>query len=288
MERTALDARTAIVAGFCLSMVLFALLAAYGLRRRTYPGFVRWTAASGLVALGLCLMALRGVLPDALSVLGANAAFATASVLRLSGSRQYLGLPAMPRAWWALPAAATALAAWFSIVHDSLGTRVAVSAAAMSLPALATAAAFLRAPEPGDRDLHRATGGLLLLVVVALAARAASAPSQGPVLFATGTVQTLLLLAAALLEAAWNVTFLMLNASRLERELRGALEDVSTLSGLLPICAWCKKVRHDDGYWQQIEHYLSERAGTQVTHGICPECSDTLRSRRRPAAGTSA
>lgn len=56
------------------------------------------------------------------------------------------------------------------------------------------------------------------------------------------------------------------------QELRVALDEVKRLSGLLPICAHCKSIRKDDGYWQQVEGYFSERVGTQFSHGICPDC----------------
>lgn len=59
---------------------------------------------------------------------------------------------------------------------------------------------------------------------------------------------------------------------RLIAELRNALEKVRTLSGMLPICAWCKKVRDDTGYWEQIEKYISNHSGALFTHSICPEC----------------
>ena len=55
-------------------------------------------------------------------------------------------------------------------------------------------------------------------------------------------------------------------------ELRAALDEVQVLSELLPICAWCGKVRDDAGYWQRLDHYLTSRSGTTFTHGICPEC----------------
>jgi hypothetical protein len=61
--------------------------------------------------------------------------------------------------------------------------------------------------------------------------------------------------------------------------LAEALGNVKVLSGLLPICAWCHKVRHDDGYWQQIEAYLSARTDASFTHGICPDCQHQLESR---------
>jgi CheY-like chemotaxis protein len=57
------------------------------------------------------------------------------------------------------------------------------------------------------------------------------------------------------------------------RKLRKALEEIRTLSDLLPICAWCKKIRDDAGYWQQIETYFREHSKTRFTHGICPECA---------------
>ena len=60
---------------------------------------------------------------------------------------------------------------------------------------------------------------------------------------------------------------------RLIRKLQNALEDIRTLRDLLPICAWCKKIRDDDGYWQQIETYFKDHSKTRFTHGICPECA---------------
>jgi PAS domain S-box-containing protein len=64
-------------------------------------------------------------------------------------------------------------------------------------------------------------------------------------------------------------------------ELQRALDDVQVLSKLLPICAWCKKVRDDKGYWEQIEHYFETHSHLQFTHGICPECIEKHHSRRR-------
>jgi len=64
--------------------------------------------------------------------------------------------------------------------------------------------------------------------------------------------------------------------SSMNDQLRNALADVKRLQGLLPICASCKKVRDDDGYWQQIESYISEHSDAKITHGICPECSVKL------------
>jgi PAS domain S-box-containing protein len=56
------------------------------------------------------------------------------------------------------------------------------------------------------------------------------------------------------------------------RRLHNALSEIRTLSGLLPICSYCKKVRNDQGYWSKIEQYVQEHSDTQFSHGICPDC----------------
>ncbi|HYA14607.1 MAG TPA: PAS domain-containing protein [Syntrophales bacterium] len=63
---------------------------------------------------------------------------------------------------------------------------------------------------------------------------------------------------------------------RLILELKEALSKIRTLSGLLPICAACKKIRNDKGYWEQLETYISERSEADFSHSICPECVNKL------------
>lgn len=63
---------------------------------------------------------------------------------------------------------------------------------------------------------------------------------------------------------------------RLIEELRKVIAEIKTLRSLLPICSSCKKIRNDDGYWQQIEAYISEHSDTRFSHGICPECLQKL------------
>jgi AmiR/NasT family two-component response regulator len=74
-----------------------------------------------------------------------------------------------------------------------------------------------------------------------------------------------------------------LHKHRMERErqelierLEAALAEVEQLRGLFPICAWCRKVRDDHGYWDSIEGYLAKHLNTQYTHGICQDCAKKL------------
>ncbi|BBO89551.1 HAMP domain-containing protein [Desulfosarcina ovata] len=60
------------------------------------------------------------------------------------------------------------------------------------------------------------------------------------------------------------------------RDLKDALEKVQVLTGMLPICSSCKKIRDDKGYWQQVEQFVSMHTGAQFSHGLCPECANRL------------
>ncbi len=60
------------------------------------------------------------------------------------------------------------------------------------------------------------------------------------------------------------------------KQLKSALQEVRTLKGLLPICANCKKVRDDEGYWQTVEKYISTKTDARFTHSICPDCLKDL------------
>ncbi len=68
----------------------------------------------------------------------------------------------------------------------------------------------------------------------------------------------------------------MVRRKEMIRELQNALAQVKTLSGLLPICASCKKIRDDSGYWTQVESYISTHSDIAFTHSICPDCAKKL------------
>ena len=63
---------------------------------------------------------------------------------------------------------------------------------------------------------------------------------------------------------------------KLISELQMAMDEVKKLSGFLPICSSCKKIRDDEGYWNQIESYIRDHSEVEFSHGICPECVKKL------------
>lgn len=67
-----------------------------------------------------------------------------------------------------------------------------------------------------------------------------------------------------------------LELRRSKRELEKALEEIKTLKGIIPICASCKKIRDDAGYWNNLEQYIESRSDAAFSHGICPDCAEKL------------
>jgi hypothetical protein len=75
---------------------------------------------------------------------------------------------------------------------------------------------------------------------------------------------------------------------RLNNELQLALDNVKVLTGLLPICANCKKIRDDKGYWEAVDGYFTKHSGVRFTHGICPDCIEKYFPELEPGTSKNA
>lgn len=90
---------------------------------------------------------------------------------------------------------------------------------------------------------------------------------------ALGIIAVLVAVSLALLYARYRLKQQSEQRFRAQAEaLAEALDRVQTLKGLLPICAWCKKIRDDNGYWTQVEAYVARHSAVEFTHSICPAC----------------
>jgi DNA-binding response OmpR family regulator len=74
-----------------------------------------------------------------------------------------------------------------------------------------------------------------------------------------------------------RIATLQQNLAQRVRELQSALDMVNKLSGLLPICSYCKRIRKEENRWQQLETYLSEHSEAEFSHGVCPDCYEQAR-----------
>jgi len=80
----------------------------------------------------------------------------------------------------------------------------------------------------------------------------------------------------ARVNAGVRILQLQKDLTRRVTELQEALANVTKLQGLLPICCYCKNIRNDQNYWQEVESYIGEHSGTRFSHGICPSCYETV------------
>lgn len=97
-----------------------------------------------------------------------------------------------------------------------------------------------------------------------------------PVLSESGEVETVICISK-------NITSRKQAEIKLKEEhdrLLEAMKEINTLSGLLPICSSCKKIRDDRGYWNLLESYIENHSDAQFSHGLCPACSDELYGRQ--------
>lgn len=101
---------------------------------------------------------------------------------------------------------------------------------------------------------------------------------------ASAVLQTVGDLEVSLFMVALFVSLLVAHLQLRNEELTRALAEVRTLAGLLPICAWCKKIRDDEGYWQKLEDYFQSRSQIKFTHGICADCYGEQTAGKRPVA----
>jgi sigma-B regulation protein RsbU (phosphoserine phosphatase) len=76
----------------------------------------------------------------------------------------------------------------------------------------------------------------------------------------------------ARIQTGARIAALQQNLAQRVRELQSALDMVKQLSGLLPICSYCKRIRKERDYWQQLESYLSEHSEAEFSHSVCPDC----------------
>jgi DNA-binding response OmpR family regulator len=80
----------------------------------------------------------------------------------------------------------------------------------------------------------------------------------------------------ARLDVGRRIVELQRSLSERVKQLENALAHVKRLQGLVPICSYCKKIRNDRNYWQQLESYISDHTEAQFSHGICPECLENV------------
>jgi len=285
----ALDLKTV----YFVSCLVFAFVGCstlfYALYRKTYPGFGYWVASAFSLTLGNLLIFLRPLLPLWFSITFSNCFSLLAVLLGLDGSLRFFEGKNLAFKWYAGSLTLLAVFAnYFAFVEDRLDIRVRFISALAFLFLMAWVRVLFRQPAGPQRKFARAVGVLLFVWGVLLLWRAAAWDQVPQLGLLTPTPSNYsYYLSILLIEMGFGMAIIMLNNSRVEEELHSAnreldlalrdltntMAQLKVLTGIIPICSHCKRIRDDDtNVWSQLEEYISTHSNADFSHGICPSC----------------
>lgn len=294
-----LDVRTIFIADALITALISLALFFYGKTYKTYPGFKHWTAGSLAASLAFAASALRGIIPEWISVLLVNGTSVFVFIVRLDGVARFVQKKAVNRFLYTIVPLEMVLAGFFYFVHDSIDIRLAIMTACACPCIWWVAAIFIHASYREKKPFYSTAGAIAIIYGTTTLMRATFWFLDSPVgLFDNTPYSAAFFLSVLVFEVWFGLLFLMMNSRRLEEELvagekalkeqvvrlNKAMSEVKVLKGLLPICSCCKKIRDDDGYWTQLESYIDRHSEATFTHGICPECATKIQNEYEKAA----
>lgn len=267
-----IDIKTISLCIVLINIFLCAALFAAWRVQKVYEGFGFWVLANLAIALGnISMVLLQKFVPYLVN----NVFFVLAAWLRLWGLYHFFG----EKHGWRPHLVILCLFLTLQVyVYDDPAMRTAVLTSTLSVYLFGMTRVLLSHARNEVRVLYRTGASLFFIYGSLLVSRtciALIAPSQVVIPVAT-PANVLFFVPLMLLDIGVIFALLMINDKRLTLELQEALARIKILSGILPICCSCKKIRDDNGYWQQVEAYVCEHTDAEFSHSICPECAARL------------
>ena len=266
-----------VISGFVTISLIF-----FQATRKTYPGFHRWTTGVGFLTLGYLALALRGLIPDTVSIFIGNVAFPLGMVLHLDGLRLFLGSGSMPKLWYAIPAVDLVATAILYYAYDSAFWRSVVTGIAILVPFWVMAYLIFRHPVKHKSIFYPVIGALLCLAGLVVLARAVSAVffslwhilTDSP--FQLGSFIFLIVL-----QVGESLSLVMLNSQRVERELLETEADLrQTVDRLQLSLAEQKKtedaLRASEERFKQVTENAGEWIWEVDANGVFQYCSSAV------------
>ncbi len=283
-----MDIKTLLLSAVVVTMVYGCGLYFYQASQKTFFGFRFWVVAYFFVSIGYLLLMLRGSIPPSLSIIVGNFCFTFGAILRLDGTYRFTkGFP-LPKIFYPTLIPLTLAIAFFYFVVPDIIIRSTIVGLYSAFFILTISYTFFKTAQESNKKFFHATAitsgitGLTLL----LGPLVLKTPSTGDI-FSMGNAYATYYLIILAYEISWGLCLVMINNQRVELELKEAERDLRdtnlrlektikekiTLRGLLPICAHCKKIRDDKGYWTHLESYIETHSEADFSHSICPECA---------------
>jgi hypothetical protein len=256
-----------------IGVILASLATRYWLEQRQSGTMQCWAAAAWILVVADVLFAMRPVMAFALGRLLPTLCVTAGHIVLLLGAQRTAGL----KPQWRLPVVVAAIHAagltMFLLIPSAADFRMVLNGVIWGSFSVASALCLRR----GSRHFwasvfapatafwaHAGFHGLR--VVLALPFAATNWHGALDVLQIAGDLEVSFFMVALF------VGLLIAHLQIRHDELMQTRAEVHTLSGLLPICAWCKKIRNDEGYWQQVDDYFTAHSSVKFTHGVCLDC----------------
>jgi len=272
-----LDLRTlSSLASFINLMACIIMLYSYR-TRKTYPGFGHWVWASFLLFAGMLLLSMRKLLPEVVTVIIANGLTACFFVMITHGIHLFYQKAIKSRHYFWPVFLMVMGFLYFTYISPDLAARIVLLSLLACVFLMISAYSVYKFPKAVSYGANTLVVITLLFQALFLGFRILYT-----VIVEKG-IQDFITYASIVQGLAFVVLIggniilffglIIMNSQRVEHELLDAHKEIKQLRGILPICAHCKKIRDDNGYWNQVESYIQRHSEAEFSHSICPECA---------------
>lgn len=242
------------------------------LHLKTYAGFLHWAMSMVCGSCGLVLIGLRLILPDFITVILANVLLVISATLLVLGIGKFyrLRFPIWPLAL--LNTSFCVAFGFFTYVSPSISVRILLSS--IALAGLYGYAGWLVRNANRRGGVESGLQVLLGLQAALFVGRFGVTLFNPPVQHIENAPGNFLVAAGVFLVGNMLTVFslILANFSRIEREMLKMQNEVQNLRTILPICSACKKIRSEEGVWQNLEVAIGKKADVDFSHSYCPDC----------------
>jgi hypothetical protein len=270
------DIRTlSLFSGF-ISACLFASMIYIYRNRKTYPGFKQWTFAYMLNFLGFVFLSLRNILPDFITVILANFFIVFCFVLIARGLIYFS--ESEQNIWMDISPLSVLIITFLCFVYFIPNVSASIVVISLTLIFIVLRCAFISHRKIAlifnEKNWLLITTFILLSLWLFLRAFLNILFEKNVSNFIlSGSIQGFSIIIGSISHIFIAIGLVIINAQRLEKTIIDANKEIKTLRGFLPICSYCKKIRDDKGFWNQIETYVKDHSDAYFSNSICPECA---------------
>lgn len=275
-----LDVFTAVVvagiSSFIMSLAMLAAARSYATR---VPGMNNWVWACASQTIGWLMIALRGVIPDWLSIYGGNLILAGSFLNYFFSLKEFREQPYHKWRWYLLLPVLLLLFIYFTEIKPDIAIRTDIIGVIAFIISVACTRLLLERDHGSLPFSHWFAACVFSLSALVSIGRVAYlvfvAPPMSSV-FARNPATDIILIWCCLQVCLLTFSFMLMCNDKASADLSQAIREIKTLTGLLPICSQCKMIRDDEGSWRQVEAYVQEHSDAEFSHSICPDCIERL------------